>query len=100
MHEYAGITTGIGLTANPIVNFSGVVGNNALSLGTDLAFDTASGNFIKCNAGLSFTNADLIASMTLLVDLPYSPNLHLYMLVLICQKSFTKSPESVERVER
>lgn len=65
LHEYAGITTGIGLTANPIVNFSGVVGNNALSLGTDLAFDTASGNFIKCNAGLSFTNADLIASMTL-----------------------------------
>ncbi|GKV22436.1 hypothetical protein SLEP1_g32310 [Rubroshorea leprosula] len=64
-HEYAGISTGIGLTANPIVNFSGVVGNNVLSLGTDLSFDTATGNFTKCNAGLSFTHADLIASLNL-----------------------------------
>ncbi|XP_044490149.1 mitochondrial outer membrane protein porin of 36 kDa-like [Mangifera indica] len=64
-HEYAGISTGIGLTASPIVNFSGVIGNNSLSLGTDLAFDTASGNFTKCNAGLSYTNTDLLASLTL-----------------------------------
>jgi voltage-dependent anion channel protein 2 len=63
-HEYAGISTSIGLTANPIVNFSGVVGNNALSLGTDLSFDTASGNFTKLNAGLSYTLSDLIASLT------------------------------------
>lgn len=63
LHEYAGISTSIGLTANPIVNFSGVVGNDALSLGTDLSFDTASGNFTKCNAGLSFTKSDLIASL-------------------------------------
>ncbi|KAJ0094860.1 mitochondrial outer membrane protein porin of 36 kDa [Pistacia vera] len=64
-HEYAGISTGIGLTASPIVNFSGVIGNNTVSVGTDLAFDTASGNFTKCNAGLSYTNTDLIASLTL-----------------------------------
>ncbi|KAJ8760856.1 hypothetical protein K2173_021894 [Erythroxylum novogranatense] len=64
-HEYAGVSTGIGLTANPIVNFSGVIGNSAVALGTDLLFDTASGNFTKCNAGLSYTNADLIASVTL-----------------------------------
>ncbi|XP_044494631.1 mitochondrial outer membrane protein porin of 36 kDa [Mangifera indica] len=64
-HEYAGISTGIGLTASPIVNFSGVIGNNSISAGTDLAFDTASGNFTKCNAGLSYTNTDLIASLTL-----------------------------------
>lgn len=66
-HEYAGISTGIGLTANPIVNFSGVVGNNLLSLGTDLSFDTASGNFTKWNAGLNFTHTDLIASLILWV---------------------------------
>lgn len=65
-HEYAGISTSIGLTANPIVNFSGVVGTNVLALGTDLSFDTATGNFTKCNAGLSFTNADLVASVTLI----------------------------------
>ncbi|XP_074274542.1 mitochondrial outer membrane protein porin of 36 kDa [Silene latifolia] len=63
LHEYAGINTSIGTTANPIVNFSGVIGNNTVALGTDLSFDTASGNFTKCNLGLNYTNADLIASL-------------------------------------
>ncbi|KAA8548012.1 hypothetical protein F0562_004441 [Nyssa sinensis] len=65
LHDYAGISTSIGLTANPIVNFSGVVGTNVVSLGTDVSFDTKTGNFTKYNAGLSFSNADLIASLTL-----------------------------------
>ncbi|XP_059670283.1 mitochondrial outer membrane protein porin of 34 kDa-like [Cornus florida] len=65
LHDYAGISTSIGLTANPIVNFSGVLGTNVVSLGTDVSFDTKTGNFTKCNAGLSFSKADLIASMTL-----------------------------------
>ncbi|KAA0036442.1 mitochondrial outer membrane protein porin of 36 kDa-like [Cucumis melo var. makuwa] len=64
-HEYAGISTGIGLTASPIVNFAGVIGNEKLSLGTDLSFDTASGNITKLNAGLSYTHSDLIAALTL-----------------------------------
>ncbi|KAJ8773785.1 hypothetical protein K2173_006435 [Erythroxylum novogranatense] len=64
-HQYAGISTGIGLTANPIINFSGVVGNSGLALGTDISFDTASGNFTKLNAGLGYTDADLTASVTL-----------------------------------
>ncbi|KAI3904898.1 hypothetical protein MKW92_045561 [Papaver armeniacum] len=41
-HEYSGISTSIGLTANPVVNFSGVVGTPLLALGTDLSYDTAS----------------------------------------------------------
>ncbi|KAG9145692.1 hypothetical protein Leryth_022110 [Lithospermum erythrorhizon] len=65
LHDYAGITTSIGLTANPIVNFSGVLGTKVVALGTDISFDTKSGAFTKCNAGLSFTNSDLIASLTL-----------------------------------
>ncbi|XP_044468965.1 mitochondrial outer membrane protein porin of 34 kDa [Mangifera indica] len=65
LHDYAGINTSIGLTANPIVNFSGVIGSNVLSLGTDLSFDSKSGDFTKCNAGLSFCNEDLIAALTL-----------------------------------
>ncbi|KAJ0098473.1 hypothetical protein Patl1_22127 [Pistacia atlantica] len=65
LHDYAGVSTSIGLTANPIVNFSGVVGTNVLSLGTDVSFDSKSGDFTKCNAGLSFCNADLIAALTL-----------------------------------
>ncbi|KAM7464551.1 hypothetical protein LguiA_032672 [Lonicera macranthoides] len=64
-HEFAGISTSIGLTASPIVNFSGVAGNNIVSLGTDLSFDTATRNIIKCNAGLSYSTSDLIASLTL-----------------------------------
>ncbi|XP_058228127.1 mitochondrial outer membrane protein porin of 34 kDa-like [Rhododendron vialii] len=65
LHDYAGISTSVGLTANPIVNFSGVVGTNVVALGTDVAFDSQTGNFTKCNAGFSVSNADLIASLTL-----------------------------------
>lgn len=65
LHEYAGINTSIGLTASPLVNFSGVAGTNTFSVGTDLSFNTASGNFDKVNGGLSFSTSDLIASLTL-----------------------------------
>lgn len=65
LHEHAGISTSLGLTAKPIVNFSGVVGNHKAAFGTDISFDTATGNFTKCNAGASFTTYDLIASLLL-----------------------------------
>ncbi|KAK4782867.1 hypothetical protein SAY86_007241 [Trapa natans] len=65
LHEHAGISSSIGLTANPVVNFSGVIGLNLLALGTDVSFDTKTGNFTKYDAGLSFSNADLVASLTL-----------------------------------
>ncbi|KAH0973744.1 hypothetical protein GBA52_025900 [Prunus armeniaca] len=51
LHDYAGISTS--------------VGTNQLALGTDLSFDTKTGNLTKCNAGVSFSNADLIAALTL-----------------------------------
>ncbi|URE38970.1 membrane protein porin [Musa troglodytarum] len=58
LHDYAGVNASIGLTANPVVNFSsGVVGSKTVSVGADVAFDTATGNFIKYNAGLSIANA-------------------------------------------
>ena len=65
LHENAGISASIGLTASPIVNFSGVAGNNTVALGTDVYFDTASGNLTKYNAALSFSTTDLIASLIL-----------------------------------
>ncbi|KAK6139287.1 hypothetical protein DH2020_026965 [Rehmannia glutinosa] len=65
LHEYAGISTSLGLTAKPIVNFSGVAGNGKAAFGTDISFDTATGNFTKYNAGVSFTTADLVASLAL-----------------------------------
>ncbi|CAH8385694.1 unnamed protein product [Eruca vesicaria subsp. sativa] len=64
LHDYAGISTSMGLTQNPTVNFSGVIGTNVLAAGTDVSFDTKSGNFTKINAGLNFTKDDLIASLT------------------------------------
>ncbi|KAI4351597.1 hypothetical protein L6164_005942 [Bauhinia variegata] len=64
-HDYAGISSSLGLTANPVVNFSGVLGTNVLALGADLSFDTKSGDFTKLNAGVNLTHADLIASVTL-----------------------------------
>ncbi|KAL7100839.1 hypothetical protein ACP275_08G019800 [Erythranthe tilingii] len=65
LHDYAGISSSVGLTANPIVNFSGVVGNNLFAVGSDVSYDTKEGALTKCNFGASFTNADLIASLTL-----------------------------------
>lgn len=65
LHNYAGISASIGLTANPIANFSGVIGNNVVALGGDLSYDTKTGVFTRLNAGLNFTKDDLIASLTL-----------------------------------
>ncbi|MBA0765318.1 hypothetical protein Gotri_014536, partial [Gossypium trilobum] len=59
------ISSSIGLTDNPIVNFLGVLGTNVLALGTDISFDTKTGNFTKRNVGLSFNNPDLIAYLAL-----------------------------------
>jgi voltage-dependent anion channel protein 2 len=53
------------LTANPVVNLATVIGANAIAVGADVEFGTATGNFTKCNAGFSVVNADLIASLTL-----------------------------------
>ncbi|KAH7550351.1 hypothetical protein JRO89_XS13G0175700 [Xanthoceras sorbifolium] len=86
LHDYIGITSGVGLKAisndstgldhpklkanpsdkefDPIVNFSGVIGSNLFSLGAESAFDISTGTF-KYNAGLSFNSAFLIASLTL-----------------------------------
>ncbi|PHT57206.1 Mitochondrial outer membrane protein porin of 36 kDa [Capsicum baccatum] len=66
LYDYAATSTEIGLNANPIVNFSVVVGTDVLSLGTDVSFDTNLGTFSKCNAGLSFTyNNGLVTSFNL-----------------------------------
>ncbi|KAF3641736.1 Mitochondrial outer membrane protein porin of 34 kDa [Capsicum annuum] len=66
LYDYAATSTEIGLNANPIVNFSGVVGTDVLSLGTNVSFDTNLGTFSKCNAGLSFTyNNGLVTSFNL-----------------------------------
>ena len=63
--ENARIGASIGLTAKPVVSFSGVAGNNTVALGANIFFHTATGVLTKYNGGLSFTTSDLIASLTL-----------------------------------
>ena len=65
LHDYAGVSTSIGLTPSPITHFSGVVGNDTFSVGGEVAFDTATGNFLKYDAGLSFSKLDFVSSLTL-----------------------------------
>jgi len=65
LHDYAGINASFGLNSKPLVSLSGVLGNKAIAVGADVAYDTATGDFNKYNAGLSFTNADFIAAVTL-----------------------------------
>nr|KAJ0196430.1 hypothetical protein LSAT_V11C700361050 [Lactuca sativa] len=52
------------LTANLVVNLSGMVGTSVGSR-TDVSFDTKTGNFTKYNVGISFFNPNLIAAFTL-----------------------------------
>lgn len=65
LHDYAGISASAGMNTKPLVNLSAVFGNKAIAAGADVTYDTATGDFTKYNAGLSFTNADLIAAVTL-----------------------------------
>uniref|UniRef100_A0A0E0L521 Uncharacterized protein n=1 Tax=Oryza punctata TaxID=4537 RepID=A0A0E0L521_ORYPU len=65
LHPHAGLNASVGLNANPLVSFSGVFGTGAFAVGTDVAFDTATGDFIKYNAGLSHTTQDLTAALLL-----------------------------------
>lgn len=65
MHDYAGVSTSIVLTPSPITHFSGVIGNNNLSIGDEVAFYIASGNFLKYDEGLSISKLDFVSSLTL-----------------------------------
>lgn len=69
LRDFLGITAGVeGMTTNPVMSFSGVIGSSVVSLGTDLAFDTILRSFTKCNAGLSFSSPIVSASITLWVS--------------------------------
>lgn len=64
-HDYIGCTTSLKLRANPVIDFSGVIGTNVLSLGTDVSFSTGTRNFTKYNFGWSLYIKNTILSMTL-----------------------------------
>ncbi|KAL5098044.1 hypothetical protein RYX36_002371, partial [Vicia faba] len=64
-YEYPGISSSVGLKVNPIVNFSSVIGTNALTFGVDLAFDTKVVELTKSNVAMNFVKDDLIGSLNL-----------------------------------
>ncbi|KAL5726548.1 Voltage-dependent anion-selective channel protein 1 [Ranunculus cassubicifolius] len=64
-HNYGGITTAVRFMENPCVDFSGVIGTNFLSLGTDVTFNTTTKSFSKYNFGCSTSINNFIFSMNL-----------------------------------
>lgn len=56
---------GFGINSRPLINVSALVGNKALAVGADVAYDSATGDFTKYNFGASFTNDDLYAAVML-----------------------------------
>ena len=65
LHDYAGVSTSIGLKPSPITHFSRVIGNETFYVGGEVSFDTTSGKFLKYDVGLSFSKPDFVSSLTL-----------------------------------
>ncbi|CAM6087512.1 unnamed protein product [Calypogeia fissa] len=65
-HDHVGITGSIGLTPNPLVEVSGVIGAEGLVLGGEVGYDTGSGRLTKYNAGVGFTKPDFSTALHLL----------------------------------
>ncbi|KAK6924964.1 Eukaryotic porin/Tom40 [Dillenia turbinata] len=62
LHDYVGITAGIGFKPQPVLTCSTVIGTNNLSLGADFSYDTEKEELRKFNGGLSLNIAGLVAS--------------------------------------
>ncbi|KAK6920818.1 Eukaryotic porin/Tom40 [Dillenia turbinata] len=65
LHDYIGITAGIGFKPQPVLTCSTVVGTNNLSLGADFSYDTDKEELSKFNGGLSLNIAGLVASVAM-----------------------------------
>ncbi|KAF7806168.1 mitochondrial outer membrane protein porin 1 [Senna tora] len=71
LSNYTGITGCIGLIGKvdggyePVVNFSGLIGTNILSLGANVAFDISSREIKTINTGFSLNTDFFVASMTM-----------------------------------
>lgn len=65
LHDNVGVSSSIGLTPTPIIDFSGTLGTDELVLGGEVAFDTASGTFSKYSAGVGFSKPEFSAAVIL-----------------------------------
>ncbi|KAI3444151.1 hypothetical protein Pfo_000816 [Paulownia fortunei] len=65
LHHHAAINSSIGLNPAPLLEVAGAIGSKDVAIGGEIAFDTASSSFTKCNAGISFNKPDLSAALML-----------------------------------
>ena len=66
---HATVNSSIGLNPTPTLEFNASIGNEELSMGGEMAFDTASASFTKYNAGLTLNKHDFSAAVMLYVYL-------------------------------
>lgn len=62
---YAAVSSSTGLTPAPLLEFSAATGTKDITLGAEIAFDSASASFSKYNAGVMLTKPDFSASLIL-----------------------------------
>jgi voltage-dependent anion channel protein 2 len=65
LHDYAGLSLGLGMSSKPLINLSALVGNKVLAVGGDVAYDSATREFTKYNAGVSLNAGDISAAVML-----------------------------------
>lgn len=65
LNDHAAVSSSIGLTPAPLLEFSGAVGTKELSIGGEIGFDSASASFTKYNAGIGLNKPDFSASLML-----------------------------------
>lgn len=65
LHDHASVTSSIGLTPSPLLEFSGAVGTKELSIGAEVGFDSTSASFTKYNAGIGLDKPDFSAALLL-----------------------------------
>eukprot|EP01018_Ginkgo_biloba_P006393 Gb_20078 [translate_table: standard] len=65
LHDHVGFNSSFGLTPTPIVEFAGAVGSEEFAVGGEVAFDSASGTFAKCNAGIGVSKPEFSAAIIL-----------------------------------
>lgn len=62
-HEHVGLSSSIGLTPKPVVDFSTAIGSDVFTVGGEVGFDTSSGLFTKYNAGIGITKPEFSAAV-------------------------------------
>lgn len=63
---HAAVNSSIGLNPTPALDFNAAIGNENISLGGEMAFDTASASLTKYNAGVTINKPDFSAALILM----------------------------------